>query len=244
MNRPILLLAAAACMFAQSGLDRPQVGEMLDARGVLWPVYGIAGSFTIGRAQARGVLATACSRQICFAKNNLAILAKGTFTSAPPGPAIIAVDGATAWLYFPEAHQFARWQNGALTPIDLTVDGDVLSIGPGPTIAVRRAGGIWIVSNTGAILDALPSTAGPTLLTGSGIVYATADSLVLRRSVAAELRFPASGITSLIAMGQDYVEAQSPGAIYALHTAAGSEHLFLLPQPSLALPSPRSASLR
>jgi hypothetical protein len=232
----VLIGAFAVPLWAQSGVDRPRVGEMLDERGFLWPVYGVGGSFTLDDPRASGVLSAACSRALCLAKTNSVLLLDDTaIAAAPPGPAEIAIHGASAWIYFPQTRQFARWKAGTLNPvasnIALNVDGDVLSVQAGWKLAVRRDNGVWIVSGEGETLDSLPSATGPVLLLDDGgVVYATSDSLVLRRSGGNETQFSAPGIDALFQMGDGYVEARSSAALYALRTAAGRESLYLLPR--------------
>ncbi len=229
--RILLAIAVPICLWAQSGLNRPRIGEMLDDRGLLWPVFGVGGSFTVDDPRASRVLSTACSRTLCLAKTDSALLSGDIATAAPPGAAAIAIHGTTAWIYFPQTRQFGHWQAGTLGLIDLNVDGDVLSLQAGWKLAVRRGTAVWIVSGDGTILDSLPSETGPVLLIDDGgVVYATSDSLVLRRPGGIETRFAAQGITALLQMGDGYVEARSGSAIYALRTTAGRESLFWLPR--------------
>ncbi len=249
--RSAILLAAAwcsTCIWAQSGaqsgaqpnLDRPALGQMLDRQGSLRAVYGVGGSFHVERATAVGVLSTACAGSLCVAKTNSALIswntAAGVVTPAPAGGAVIAVDAAGATIYFPSIQQFGRWQNGALTMLDLSVYGTVLSLGSsssGLTIAVERAGVVWIVSADGSILDSLPLGAGAVLLTANGVVYATSGALVLRRRDGSELSFPAHDVENLFTLGDGYVEARAGGLLYVLRTIPGHEQLFQLPQPAL-----------
>lgn len=233
--RALLAALAALCAFAQPGLNRPLLGQMLDAQGDLWPLFGVPGSFLLGVAQAGGVFSVACSAQLCLAKTESGILVNGVYSAAPRGPALMALDGSAAWLYFPLSRRFARWQAGVLTPVDQIVDGQVLSLQPGLTLAVRRSNGIWIVSSDGSILDALPPDAGAVLLIPGGVIYATADSLALRRPSGSEVRFPAPGVTALFQIGEGLVEARAGSIAYALRTTAGNEGLFRLPQPHAIL---------
>jgi hypothetical protein len=229
--RLFLFVAATVSLWAQSGLDRPRVGEMLDERGFLWPVFGVGGSFTVDDPWASEVLSTGCSRALCLAKTDSALRSGGVATAAPPGAAEIAIHGQSAWIYFTQTRQFARWQAGALSFVDLNIEGDVLAVQTGWKLAVRRNTGVWIISVKGTILDSLPLGTGPVLLMNDGgVVYAISDSLVLRRPGGNEMRFAASGVTSLFQMGDGYVEARSGVAIYALRTGAGRESLFLLPR--------------
>jgi hypothetical protein len=227
----LLLLIVCLPLWAQSGLDRPQVGQMLDEQGFLWPVFGMGGSFTVDVASASRVLSTACTRALCLAKTNSAILTGGAAKPAPLGGAKIAIHGATAWIYFPKTRQFGLWRAGTLTLTELNVDGEVLALQAGWKLAVRRDSGVWIVSGDGVILDSVPSEAGPVLLLDDGgVVYATSDSLVLRRPGGNEMRFATPSVNVLFQLGEGYVEARSGVAIYALRTSTGREQLFQLPQ--------------
>ena len=219
--------------YAQSGLNRPFLGQMIDRRHQLRPVYGAGGSFHAEAPVADRVLSSACSATFCLAKTESAILSSGGATPAPAGEAIFALDSTGATIYFSESSQFARWQNGALAPLNLTVDGKVLSLrstASGLNVAVQRSGLNWIVASDGTILDALPSAATAVLLLPTAAVYATPDSLVLRRSDASELRFRAPGVASLTALGDGYVEAASGAILYVLRTIPGGEQLYQLPQ--------------
>src|SRR5277367_1190576 len=219
-----ILLATLACLRAQSALDRPALGQMLDQHNRLRPVYGVGGSFHVDAPIADQVISSACSHGWCLAKKNSALLSAGVATPAPPGEAIIAVDSTGATIYFPQTQQFARWQNGSLTMLNqgmsqLSVYGSVLALGSnssGLTIAVERSGIVWIVSSNGTILDSLPPGAASVLLTANGVAYANSSALILRKSDGSELSFPGAGIQDLFALGDGYVEARAGDVLYAL----------------------------
>jgi hypothetical protein len=232
--RIVFLLAAALFATAQSALNRPFLGQMIDHQQSLRPVYGVGGSFHVERPTVEGVLSTACAGTLCLAKTESAIIAGTTITPAPAGAAEIAVDSSGANIYFPSVQQFGRWQNAVLTMLDLKIYGTVLSLGSnssGLKIAVERSGIVWILSPDGSILDSLPTATTTALLIPSGIVYATAGALILRKSDGSELSFPAQGVENLFVLGDGYVEARAGGVLYALRTIAGREQLFQLPQP-------------
>jgi hypothetical protein len=233
--RIALLLSAAAYVAAQSGLNRPAVGQMIDRQQSLRPVYGVGGAFHVDAHIAEQVLSSACSRTLCLAKTESALISAGVATPAPEGEAVIALDSTGATLFFPSIQQFGRWQNGSLTMSSLSVYGTVLSLFSAPSglkVAAGRSGIVWIVSAAdGTILDSLPSGAGAVLLTANGTIYATSTALILRKTDGSELSFPASGVTALYALGDGYVEARAGAILYALRTIAGREQLFQLPQP-------------
>ncbi len=229
----LIILASTTCLWAQDGIGRPFVGQMIDAQRVLRPVYGVSGNFTVGASRAERVFASACSLTLCLAKTEDALISADGATAAPPGNAMIALDATGATVYFPQIRQFERWLNGSLSKLDIGVEGTVLSVASslsGLSIAVERSGIIWIVAADGSILDSLPAEASAVVLLPALTIYATADSIVLRKSDGSEQRFPAPGVTSLLALGDVYVEANSSGVLYALRTVAGRERLFVLPQ--------------
>jgi hypothetical protein len=231
---PLWLLPAS--LRAQSGLSRPDIGLMIDRQGLLRPVAGVSGSFLVGAPRAVGALSFACSQALCVAKLKDSIVASDSNFAAPKGDAVIAADESGATIYFRESGQFVRWQNGALTPLDWVVAGEILSIGSGssgPKLAVRRDRGVWIVSTAGAVLDSLPSSAQAVLLLSASTVYTTASEVVLRRADGSEIHFPATGISQLFAMSDEWVEVRGKNALFALRTDSGHESLYWLPQPAL-----------
>lgn len=226
----VLVLVGAACAWAQSSEFRtPRVGTMLTADGSLRPVYGVAGSFLAGPVTARGILSAACSEKLCLAKTDAAIVSAESEVAAPAGPAVISPDGDAAWLYFPAAREFARWENGSLTRLNWRVDGEVLSIAPGGRVAVRRSGSVWIVRADGSALDALPEATGSVLLLHDAVVFAAGDQIVIQRPDRSQVRFPLPGIRSLAQMSGGWVQISAGAAAYALHVETGKEALYVLP---------------
>jgi len=69
-----LLMICAACAWAQSRIEVPTLGAVVDSSGGLRPVQGVAGNFLLGPATVPGVLSAACSDQLCLAKTNSKIL--------------------------------------------------------------------------------------------------------------------------------------------------------------------------
>ncbi len=234
MKAIAFVFAAMLSASAQSGLNRPFLGQMIDHERLLRPLYGAGGSFRAGPPVAAQVLSAACSLTLCLAKTESAIVSATSTIPAPPGDAKIALDAVGATLYFPETGQFARWQSGGLTPLSLTVNGAVLSMAmrsSGLTLAVLRSDLVWITAADETILDSLTSATGPVLLLPNATVYVASDSLVLRKSDGSELRFPAPGVKELFALGDGYVEAVTASTLYALRTVAGHEQLLQLPEP-------------
>jgi hypothetical protein len=116
----ILLAFIPALLYAQSGLDRPSLGKVIDRQGFLHSVSGIGGSFLLEASGTPGVLSFACSKYLCIAKAKDSILFYGesaglTTAPAPPGPAGIALDDTGAVIYFRGTGQFARWYPGERT---------------------------------------------------------------------------------------------------------------------------------
>lgn len=240
MRRFLLIIcavgASAVYARAQSGIEVPAVGAIVDSSGALRSVQGVADSFWLGPPGVPGVLSAACSERLCLAKTDSKILSPTGETDAPQGPAIFGLDGDNAIAFFPEPRMFARWHDDTLELLDWTVDGDVLSVRVGDgdvEIAVRRDGNVWIVRPDGSMVDSIADATGPVLLLTDGVLFATSDELVLRRPDATEVRLEFGGAASLTAMGPHYaaihVGNDAGGAIYALRTEPGRESLFLLP---------------
>ena len=220
----LIVLAMSSCAWSQ--INRPQLGKMLDANGAVRTVYGIAASVTLGDAEMIGVLSSACSKTFCLAKTATSVVSSIGSAAAPSGPALFAFEGDRAWVWFLQSRQLAEWENGTLTTVDSVIDGKVLSIRASAgsvEFAVRRASGDWIVRLDGSVVDSLPS-AGPVMLIGGGVVYATRDEIVIR-----DLRIPLHGARGFSRMSEGYLQLHAGGVDYALRLEKGRETLFQLP---------------
>jgi hypothetical protein len=233
----LLPLFCAVCACAQSGIEVPAIGAVVDPSGSLRPVEGVAGNFLIGPAMLSGVLSAACSERLCLAKTDSKIVSEAGETDAPPGPAIFGLDGDQAVVFFPDSGTFARWHDNLLDPLDWATDywkddGEVLSIrvrGGETDIAVRRDGSVWIVHPDGSVVEWIADHPGPVLLLPEGVLFTTGDEVVLRHPDASEVRFALSGAQTIAAMGPHYAAIRVGNATYALRTESGREQLYLLP---------------
>jgi hypothetical protein len=226
---PWIFGAVCAC-----GIDVPSVGVLIDPTGALRAVKGVAGNFLLGAPAALGIISAACSEQLCLAKTDSQILSAIGATDAPPGPAIFGFDAQEAIVYFPETRSFARWREEALNPLDWNVGGEVLSLrvrGGQAEIAVRRAGDVWLIRPDGSVIDWIATTPGPALLLSDGVLFATADALVLRSADQTEIRFALIGAEVITQMGPHYATVRVGNSFYAVRTDPGREQLFLLPAP-------------
>ena len=222
----------AASAWAQSGIEVPDIGTIVDASGILRRVQGVAGNFRLGPAIASEVLSAACSERVCLAKTDSKVLSTTGEVEAPPGPAIFGFDAAEAIVYFPGPRTFARWHDNILDPLECPVDGEVLALrvrGGETEIAVRRDRRVWRVHQDGSVMDWIAETAGPVLLLREGVLFATPDELILRRRDAREVRFALAGAETMTAMGSLYIAIRAGGTTYALRMEPGNERLFLLP---------------
>ena len=231
MRRLLLIfcIAGATAVYtcAQSGIEVPGIGMIVDSSRDLRPVQGVAGSFLLGSASMSGVVSAACSEQLCLIKTDSKIISATGETEAPPGPAIFGLSGAEAIVFFPEVHTFARWHNDVLDPLDWVVEGEVLSIRL-TEIAVRMDGKSRIVHPDGSVVGSLADATGPVLLLPKGVVFATRDEIVLRQDDR-DVRFALADVQSITAMGAHYTAIRAGGTIYALRIDPGRESLFLLP---------------
>lgn len=233
MRLALSVVFCAGCAFAQSGIEAPSIGAIVDSSGSLRSVQGVAGSFWLGAPGLPGVLSAACSERLCLAKTDSKILSPSGETGAPPGPAIFGVTGDDAIVFFPQSHTFARWQDDTLDPLDWAVEGEVLSVlrrDGEIEIAARKDGQVWIVHPDGSVVDSVADATGPVMLLPDGVLFASDDAIVLRHPDTTEVRFDLAGAGSIEAMGPHYAAIHAHGAIYALRTGNGRESLFLLPE--------------
>jgi hypothetical protein len=208
---------------------------MLDGTGRIRPLFGIAGSFTLGDPEGHDVISSACARALCLVKTRTAIVADGREIEAPMGPAIFAFDAdTTAWIYFPLVRQLARLEAGRLDAVPLKVSGEILSMRAAGTLefAVRRPEGIWVVDGRNRVLDAIPASAGPVLLLRDGVLYASSSEITLRRQDASEIRFAVEGAESFSTLGEGYVQVRAGRTSYVVRTTRGRERMFQLPEPA------------
>jgi hypothetical protein len=146
-------------------------------------------------------------------------------------------------VYFAETKQVARWKAGKLEPvavaIDLLVIGEeILSLREVPgalEFAVRLEQGAAIVrvrlaDGQRELVTQIPEATGPVMLMRGGVLFATADELVLRRGDGTEMRFQVSGAARMFAAGEGLVEIVAADGVYALRVERGREALFQLPE--------------
>ncbi|MGH9558935.1 MAG: hypothetical protein ACRD30_06805, partial [Bryobacteraceae bacterium] len=230
----IVFLFLTGCIWAQTGLTRPGLGTMIDPAGRARPLWGTAGSLTLGAPGVAGVISSACSAGFCIFKKRSTIVSWTTQVNAPKGPALFALDESRAFVYFPESHQLALWHDSQLDFQNLPDLGEIVSMRMGShglEFAVRAGGGISIVNADGAVLDSIPSASGAVMLLSGGVLYATPGELVLRRPDASEMRWPVAGAVNFSAMSDGYVEFRAGRSIYGLCIDPGHEQIFELPVP-------------
>jgi len=192
-----LFLFFALAGWAQ--IERPQLGLMLDANGAVRPVYGAAGSATLGDPVMTGVLSFACSARLCLMKTEAAILASdGTSAAAPTGPAIFAMRGASAYIDFSDARQWARWRDGQLEWIDFVPDeatGTTMTLDDGTITA--GADHIALVRRDGSELDFAVAGVRQFFAMGKGYVQVVSDAgmWILRVESGVEQIFLLPGIS-------------------------------------------------
>jgi hypothetical protein len=227
----------AGCVWAQ--IEQPRLGAMLTRDGAARQVFGVAGNATLGDPMTSGVLSMGCSRSTCLLKTGSAIISSTGSVNAPPGPAIFSFDGAAALVYFSETRQLMRWHDNQLDPVEFDVSGQVIAIANG-LFAVQRASGVWIVRNGDKVVQSLPRGTRAVLLFTGGVVFATRQAVVLRRTDASEQIFPidpiglinaVDAVESFSWLGENYVQVRTRSANYALRIDVGHERMFQLPEP-------------
>jgi hypothetical protein len=230
-----MLLMIATCAFAQSGLETPRLGMMLDRDGALRPVRGIAANVTLGDAVLRDAVSFGCGRERCLVKTAHAVVDGDQSAEAPPGNAVFG----DSLVYFVETKQLARWRDGKLDPIAVAMEEDVVSLraaGEGAIdFAVRRDKGVANVrvrvsDGQAELLDLFPEAIGPVMLLRDGVLLATREELVLRRGDGSERRFPIMGAERMFALSENLVQIVTPDGGFAVRVERGREFLFQLPE--------------
>jgi hypothetical protein len=226
----LFFVLMSACSWAQ--IQHPSIGVMLDEGGSSRPVTGTPAAAILGEPIFKeAAISLACSAGLCLAKTESALLSStGDAWDAPPGAALIAFDGAAAYVYFVETRQLARWSQGRLDPIEFAPDGDVLSLRASPDgfeYAIGRDDGIWVGDrNLGAANAIL-------LLDGGGALLAADGQVRLLKPDGSEMDFTVVGAESfiggLVRMSERYVQVITASGMWALDLEPGSEQIYVLP---------------
>ena len=252
--RPLIsfvAVMAVATLPAVAQITQPQLGYMRDSSGALRPIFGIAAAATLGDPALDNVISFACSAKLCLAKTDAALVSVGSngveeSIPAPAGPAIIAHAKQGAWIYFSSTQQLTRWKEGALTAVDFSPDGRVLSLratADGLDYAVARDGsgrvsmehfspgeGSMVLLDSFATdsIDAADEAKDVMLLDG-GVLSASPDQVTLKRADGTALTFPVTGARAFHAAGKGYVEISASSGLWILRTDPGQEQLSMLP---------------
>ena len=167
----LILVAAAGGLLAQSGITPPRVGYIRDEAGALRPVYGLAGSFVLGRPMnKRPVISAAFSGRLGLAKTAAALYAFSPEgrrlgrLAAADGPAqfVFSPDGSEARVFLPDTSEWFRWRNGGFQPVPVEDTGEMVI----PT-GLTLAGGKSLVAEDNELVLRMPDgTEKRTTLTG------------------------------------------------------------------------------
>jgi len=254
MKAAIALICLAASAKSQPAMAPPQIGFIQDGTRALRPAYGVAGSFVIGNALAKGIVNEAFSGQVGLLKTDSSLAAfdstgkvLGT-RNALPGPALFAFspNGSAGLAYVPAKNSLLEWQGTSFAPILLERD----EIGRGSVLAIAFCSpweAAFILESQGGIREihlplgpggtfsrnALEGVRAPLLVLPSGeLLYREEGGIVIRKKDASEIHIAASlpARFSLRQMNRDWVQVVEPsGAALAIRTTDGREQLFRLP---------------
>jgi hypothetical protein len=253
-----LLLLGAVDFCAQSPLDRPHIGYLVDSGGVLRLLYGTAANFILGEVLSSGNTSCASSSASALVKTPEEVILLGANGetknrwSGPGGDALFAfhVDGSPAFVFFLEGSRLMRVVEDRLEAVPLDMDrlgGTVVAIaapdGASALVAVARGKEVWLVAisaESGEVTDErlLAGVTGSVHLAGDGSVLHTENGdLVWRASDGAEKRFTLGAeVRSFAPLGAGWVaiSVQHTGAEgltrYGLRLDAGREGLYQLPE--------------
>ena len=260
MRRASLFLLFVGAVFsaAQSPLDRPRIGYLVDSSGALRPLYGTAANFILGEVLSSGHASCASSNTATLVKTPEAILLIGpdgdekARWAETRGEAMFAfhTDGAAALVLLAEGPALLRVVEDRLEPVPMDVErlgGKVVAVAApdraSALLGVARGEEIWLVkvaTESGAVLDErlLPGVAGRVHLVGDGsVLYTDRGELVWRATDGIEQRFALEAVVDAFApLGASWVaitarHADAEGVThYGLRLDAGREGLYQLPE--------------
>ena len=248
MTRFLWILAVGTALMAQSGLNVPQAGWMLDGKGALRPVMGFGGNFWLGAQTAQGA-AAAFGAQGGFVQEGDAVTvlnAAGKPGLRLPGsPA--AVFGFTRWgvpalVYVPGRGELLRVTRNAAEKVPGNLDG-LLAVaeadGNDALALVNQKDGLWLLRVTlrdGAVVsrEALPGVSAPALIEGDGsLIFARAGAMVMRAAGGVEREVAISFRPgALTPMGDGWIAIfeKDGNRRFGLRTTPGRERVDPLPE--------------
>ncbi len=249
--RFLLVLAMCTAMMAQSGLNVPQAGWMLDDKGALRPVMGFAGNFWLGGPAAPEATAAAFEARGGFVQQGKGV----TVLDAAGKPGLrltgtssaAAVFGFTRWgvpalVYMPDRGELLRVAGSGTQRVPGNLEGlvAVAEIDGNDALAVvNEKDGLWLLRVTlrnGAVVsrEALPGVSAPVLLEGDGtLVFERDGAMVLRAAGGAEretaVSFQAGAMTP---MGDGWIAVfeKDGRRRFGLRTTPGHESVDPLPE--------------
>ena len=239
------LIVCATLATAPPAIAPPQIGFVLDKSNAIRPVFGVAGSFTLGDSIGSAVVSSAFLGSFGFTKTDSAIAVFNKdgqvlyAMDAPPGPALFA-----GWLaYITQAKMLLRWTGISLEPVRLSVDGELLSITQPDfthaSLLLRSDDNLWLIRlslDSGAIEAQLPIPGiyGPVLLLNDGgFVFQNPDGIVIQHPDGSQIPLAAhfSGPVRFQFMDSGWVQATEPGGVgFAIDVRPGREQIYRLPE--------------
>src|SRR3954447_13869776 len=120
------------CMFLLAGaagaqLQRPRIGYIVDRKGSLRPVEGVAGAFVLGPAVDSDIVSAAFSGKSLVIKKDRELIVDGETFEAPVGAVIVTFTshGLVNEVFFQEANELWRRSGGkfersSAAPIEAT----------------------------------------------------------------------------------------------------------------------------
>ena len=215
-------------------VSQPVVGHIANSHGEVRKVLGIPGAFVLGELEQSDVLAMACSEVLCVAKTDAGIVADGINIAAPAGPAVIAVEGDRALLYFPSSHELAFLSNGKLTTETLVVSGEVVALRAGPEIAVQDGQTVRVMNRDQAVVDVVESD-GPVALFPGGLAYVKNGEVHLRHRDGRDRAFviggvQEGGVQEFFRPSAEFLGVRCAGGTFLIRLTEGREEMWQLPE--------------
>jgi hypothetical protein len=252
MRTAFIFTMLAVASWAQWQAGPPLAGCLLDERGGLRRLWGVAGNFVVGELLAEGVVSAACpggGAAIKLERELQLVDERGAVAGpwqAPPGPALFAYDAAgwPALVYFVQERILYRLHREGLEPLR-PLEEETVALAwldrDKALRAVRRAGRLELLEfvpddpASDVLVQTLPGD-GPVIALERGNLLIADGSRLLLRHADGSFRSYAmpDGVAGLRLMGDGWIEAELAGGSARLAVRIAREELAMFALPEVA----------
>jgi len=235
----LLLPAAWLAVQAQTQLEAPAAGCLLDASRRLVTLWGVAGSLVPGKALAAGVDGAACGpgHIMIRAGNTLVVL-------APDGSEVSRLSATESWRFVAASgDRAAAWRPGAVVVWKAGIWTETPVQGQWRALALSKDGVIGLIAEDAGLRLRFLNASGQIVReeavgAQSQAAFLWPDgALLLWRGEELYFRSPTGGerlidlaVSRVEAVSKDWVQAAGPAGLFALRRVGDFVEWFALPE--------------